>query len=386
MKDGENGLIGLPYPYTVPSVAETNFFQEMYYWDTYFTCKGLELLGRWELIKNNTDNMLYMIDIYGYMPNGTRECLFGRSQPPVLSLMVRDVYDHYKDRVWLIGAYKMLGKEYDFWMNKRITPTGLNRYGGDIEDIKPYADLFRERVQTVPKDLDDTTVGEHCIALCESGWDMNPRLGWESFNYVSPDLNSLLYMLEKNMAYFADILENGESNIWESRAEKRRELMNKYLANDEGLFYDYNFKSGKPNDIYSVAAMYTMFAGVADEKQAKAMVENLNRLEQKYGITACEKYDTASRFQWHYPNGWAPLHYIAVKGLDKYGYKEDARRIAEKYVTLAETVFEKTGNLWEKYNVVNGSTDVIDGNNGCTMPAMIGWTAGAYLTLNEYLK
>ena len=83
-KDGDDGLIGLPYPYTVPSVAETNFFQEMYYWDTYFTCKGLEILNRWKLIKNNTDNILYMVDRYGHMPNGTRECLFGRSQPPVL--------------------------------------------------------------------------------------------------------------------------------------------------------------------------------------------------------------------------------------------------------------------------------------------------------------
>ena len=61
-------------------------------------------------------------------------------------------------------------------------------------------------------------------------------------------------------------------------------------------------------------------------------------------------------------------------------------RIAKKYVSLAESVFEKTGHLWEKYNVVNGSTEVIDGNNGCTMPAMIGWTAGAYLTLHDYLN
>lgn len=385
-KDGDDGLIGLPYPYTVPSVAETNFFQEMYYWDTYFTCKGLEILNRWELIKNNTDNILYMVDRYGHMPNGTRECLFGRSQPPVLSLMVRDVYDHYKDRVWLIGAYKMLETEYEFWMKKRISPTGLNRYSGDVPDIKMFADCFRSRVKVVPEELDDVTVANHKITLCESGWDMNPRMGFESFNYVCPELNSLLYLFEQNMAYFSAELENGNESLWNDRSAKRLELMNKYLVNDEGLFYDYNFKTGKLNNIYSCASLYTLFAGLATEEQAKAMVDALGKIEFEYGLSACERYDIEGRYQWHYPNGWAPLHYIAVIGLDKYGYKEDAKRIAKKYVALAEDVFEKTGHLWEKYNVVNGSTEVIDGNNDCTMPAMIGWTAGAYLTLHDYLN
>lgn len=383
-KDGDDGLIGLPYPYTVPSVAETNFFQEMYYWDTYFTCKGLEILNRWELIKNNTDNILYMVDRYGHMPNGTRECLFGRSQPPVLSLMVRDVYDHYKDKEWLKEAYKTVEKEYNFWMTERITETGLNRFSGNV-DVKEYANLFRERVQAVPEELDDETISSHCIALCESGWDMNPRMGFESFNYVSPELNSLLFMFEENMAYFSEELEKGESKVWLERAEKRRELMNKYLVKD-GLFLDYNFKTEKLNSIYSCASLYTLFAGVATEEQAKAMVNALDRIEFEYGLSACEKHDIDGRYQWHYPNGWAPLHYIAVMGLDRYGYTEDAKRIAKKYVTLAESVFEKTGHLWEKYNVVNGSTEVIDGNNGCTMPAMIGWTAGAYLTLHDYLN
>ena len=61
-------LIGLPYPYTVPSIS--GGFQEMYYWDTYFTNVGLILSGRTEKAKNNVDNIIYLTDKYGYMMNG----------------------------------------------------------------------------------------------------------------------------------------------------------------------------------------------------------------------------------------------------------------------------------------------------------------------------
>lgn len=118
-------LIGLPYPYCVPAAGH---FDELYYWDTYFTNIGLILDGKAMLAKNNTDNMLYMVNKYGYYPNGNRTFFLDRSQPPFLSVMVRDIYKYYNDKVWLSSAYETLKKEYDFWNTKRILPTGLNFY------------------------------------------------------------------------------------------------------------------------------------------------------------------------------------------------------------------------------------------------------------------
>ena len=51
-------LLGIPYPYTVPSVEA---FNELYYWDTYFTNLGLLKFGRPILVKQNTDHMLYLV-------------------------------------------------------------------------------------------------------------------------------------------------------------------------------------------------------------------------------------------------------------------------------------------------------------------------------------
>ena len=76
---------------------------------------------------------------------------------------------------------------------------------------------------------------------------------------------------------------------------------------------------------------------------------------------------------------------IVIQALDRYGYKTDAARIAEKYVTLIDRVFAATGKLWEKYNVLNGSNEVEDEDQG-GMPPMMGWTAGVYRFAQSYLK
>jgi alpha,alpha-trehalase len=56
--------------------------------------------------------------------------------------------------------------------------------------------------------------------------------------------------------------------------------------------------------------------------------------------------------QWAYPNGWAPLHFLVVKGLQRYGYHEDARRIAMKWLRTNLDWFNKHNVFLEKYNVV----------------------------------
>ena len=83
------------------------------------------------------------------------------------------------------------------------------------------------------------------------------------------------------------------------------------------------------------------------------------------------------------PNGWPPLQCVAIQALDRYGFKDDARRIAEKYVRTVIANYEKTGDLWEKYNVVTGTTEVVDEYK---MPRMVGWTAGVFIYAADYLQ
>lgn len=377
----DNGtLIGLPYPYSIPSVGH---FDEMYYWDTYFTNKGLAVSGRMEQVKNNTGDMLYLVDRYGFMPNGNRTGYLTRSQPPFLSYMVRDVYDFYKDADWLSSAYKSLEKEYSFWQNERNTECGLNRYlgGTDPNDYEGLAKCFNDRCSYMP-DAPDKDIATHVIMTCESGWDVTPRWEFEGFDYAPVDLNSLLYGFEKNMEYFSLQLNNKQEKLWQQRAEHRKSLMLKYMDNGSGILLDYNYKKESLSTVFSVASLFPLFVGLADEHHAKAIKLHLSELEAEHGILTCVKNDVPGTYQWDYPNGWACLQYIAIMGLDRYGYKTDALRIAKKFVNLIDKVFDETNNLWEKYNVVEGNINV---SNEYEMPPMLGWTAGVYLALSKYI-
>ena len=131
--EDKGALIGLPYPYIIPSVAD--MFQEMYYWDSYFANAGLLLMGNIEQAKNNVDDLRYMLDRYGFVPNGNNVGFEHNSQPPFLALMIRELYDVTGDKEWLKGAYESLKKENQFWTQKRGTELGLNHY--DCEPLPP---------------------------------------------------------------------------------------------------------------------------------------------------------------------------------------------------------------------------------------------------------
>lgn len=374
-------LLGLPYPYTVPAVGH---FDEMYYWDTYFTNVGLIISDRAQQAKFNVDNMLYLVNKYGFMPNGNRTFYLTRSQPPFLSLMVRDVYEYYKDPVWLKSSYEILIKEYEFWMSRRNTPIGLNQYACESTDknlLESFAGGFRGRTG-VKTDEDVYDLGRHCMINCESGWDINPRWGYRGYEYAHLDLNCLMYAFEENMSYFCKELGINEKE-WEAKANDRKAKMEKYMLNENNIFLDYDFKNDKLSDVFSAASIYPLFVKLADKEQAKALVDNLAPINAQYGILTCENKNNVERYQWDYPNGWACLQYVAIKGFQNYGYNDLAKEIATKYVKLVDKVFEDNNNLWEKYNVVDGSINV---SNEYDMPAMMGWTAGAYLYASKLIE
>ncbi|MEE1315136.1 MAG: trehalase family glycosidase [Faecalimonas sp.] len=377
-------LIGLPYSYMVPSAS--GMFQEMYYWDTYFTNKGLLLRGEVKQAQNHVDNLCYMIERFGFVLNGNRDNYLYNSQPPFLSMMARDVYEENKDREWLDGVYEALKKEHHFWMTQRDSEIGLNRYDCmplPKEWQKPFADALQNRIG-FPLGTSEEETARGLISSGESGWDINPRMGCRTFEYAPADLNSLLFAMEENLAFFAEELGLAdEASIWKARSEKRAALCREYLKNEDGLFMDYHLPEKKQTAIFSAAAFYPLYFGMATQEEAEAARKALPRLETEYGILTCEKNDTPGTFQWDYPNGWAPMQQMVVGGLLRYGYQEDARRVAKKFMDTVERCYEQTGHLWEKYNIVEGNIEAV---NEYEMPAMMGWTFGVYWCFKNFLE
>lgn len=107
-----------------------------------------------------------------------------------------------------------------------------------------------------------------------------------------------------------------------------------------------------------------MWSGVATPEQAKQMVEknlmDTNTFAAPYGIRSLSKmekmYDvraTSNPSNWLGPI-WVNANYFAFRGLVKYGYKDEARKLVEKTIKLIGTDYEKNGVLHEFYLPENG--------------------------------
>lgn len=119
--------------------------------------------------------MFYLIDRFGWMPNGNRTFYLCRSQPPFLSQMVRELFAHTQDQAWLrAGAYPALQQEYRFWHTHRTLDNGLSRYGGEDPDDTTLRELGKslcKRFGLAPPESPEQLYpyGRAMLALAESG-------------------------------------------------------------------------------------------------------------------------------------------------------------------------------------------------------------------------
>lgn len=91
--------------------------------------------------------------------------------------------------------------------------------------------------------------------------------------------------------------------------------------------------------------------------------------------------------QWDAPFGWAPLQWIAVQALRRYGYQADADRVSKNFLTLVLKEYQGHGILVEKYDVVGLRADI--GRDMLfgyfTNEAGFGWTNAVFTALYDQM-
>ena len=320
-KDDES-MLGLPHPYLVPSYrAETGFdYNELYYWDSYFMVQGMLDSDHKELVKGILENLVYLFKRFKVIPNASRTYLTGRSQPPLLTSFIFDVYEHYDPgEKWLKKIMAVAEQEYKtVWMgvkkpNERQVHRGLSRYY-DINYL-------------------------HALAEAESGWDMTPRFDRRALNFLPVDLNAMLYKYETDFARAARILGDDKSAAhWDEVASQRKAIMDELMwSRLKGMYYEYNYVKEKPGTVSSLATYFPMWAGI-----------------------------------------------IVVQGLERYGYHDDAKRIAHKWIKTNLDWFNQEHLFLEKYNVVTPDKPPVKG----LYPSQtgFGWTNAVFERLcQDYL-
>jgi alpha,alpha-trehalase len=211
----------------------------------------------------------------------------------VASALFRRIYGQSQDKGWLARAYAALEKEYAFWMALRCAPNGLNRYGQHATPrmVDAFEDNFEvgERLHLFPVEHSARLRAlAHAMAEAESGWDFTPRFEQRCEEFTPIDLNSLLYLLETNAAWFCGELGTGQAGLWQERAGRRQELINRFCWNEaRGFYYDYDFAGQRQSPVESAAAYFALWAGAASAGQAARLVENLPLLERAYGVVTC---------------------------------------------------------------------------------------------------
>jgi len=391
-------------------------FEEMYYWDSLLMVKGVLLSPKPEiraLAKGTADNMIDLVEKFGFVPNSNMPPYLTRSQPPVLAIIVDEVLEKHEwrsepeKRKWLKRAVAALEKEYKFWTRSPRCVGMLSRYVDNLFDnshVNSVFDAFQENylVGMDPNDLnwlyatgseegesqfaaflrlmqqddqfhtrmfdpDKLTTDEkieivHRRTACESGWDYSMRsLSDEANKYgrmgdlVAVDLNSMLVVYERKLQKFYELFgEQKKAQAWGKKREQRINEMNSMLFDQKsGFYYDLDLRrqSRGLTEFPSLASFLPLWAEVADERQAAQIMEHLVKFKREYGLaTTLEKN---SPWQWDGDIGWAPLHHFVVKGLMKYGFKQEAAEIAEAWLKGIGIIFDKHGVFPEKMNVTS---------------------------------
>jgi len=385
-----SSLLYVPKPYVVPGGA----FQEFYYWDSYFTMLGLIPDGHLDLAGDLVDDFSYLIETYGHIPNGARTFYLSRSQPPVYYLMVGLLDRARPAQAWAAHLRDLEG-EYAYWMqgaeglrpgrarrNVVAMPDGsiLNRYW-DERDV-PRDEGYRNDVLTArAAGKPPAAVYRDIRAAAESGWDFSSR--WfgdrrhmstiRTTSIVPVDLNSLLYGLEEAIARGCEAKHDiACEQDFDARAHRRRNAMDRYLWDAaSGYFVDYDWREAKRRNELSAATLYPLFVGLATRQQAQRVATITRSTLLKSGGIVTTTLHTGQ--QWDAPNGWAPLQWIAVRGLARYGDDALAHDIARRWVATVRRVYANTGRIFEKYDVEQalpgggGEYPVQDG---------FGWTNG----------
>ncbi len=428
------GLLYLPHPYIVPG----GVFNQMFGWDSYFIELGLIGDRHAALARGIVENFLFEVRHYGAVLNANATFSLTRSQPPFLGEMIRDLLadpaafaSRSAATAWLRRAYPLVVKDYSMWERRKqlAGDTGLSRYFdyGGPEPALGHAAYYRDVIRFLiarpgenrgylvraPQHPSAAEVARLARVSCnvrasrvcarawyggyrltgkyyrgdramrESGFDTTFRFGafsGSTIDYAPVGLNSLLYRYALDLSAFARRLgDAAAARHWAAAAAARKRAINKYLWNPRlGLYTDYDFVTHKRSYYEFITTFYPLWAGAASKAQARAVRDNLPLFERKGGL---QTSDFASGAQWDAPFGWAPTNWLAVRGLEAYGYRSAARRIARKFMATVGRVFARDGTIREKYNMDTGNADVKITYGYKQDMIGFGWTNGVYVRM-----
>lgn len=204
--------------------------------------------------------------------------------------------------------------------------------------------------------------------------DNSPRNPYIAKGGTAVDTSSQMVLFASQLAEITDMLgKKDDAAAFRAEATELARLINEKMWNPKRRFYFDLSVEGKQSPVKTVAAYWTLLAGVASADQADAVAAELQNPESfrrphRVPTTAADQkgFDPAGGY-WR-GAVWAPTNTMVVRGLEKYRKDELANEIANEHLRIVGEVFKATGTFWENY-----APDAIKPGKPAK-PDFVGWT------------
>ena len=335
----------------------------LFCWDNFFAAylamessKALAYSNAVEIISERTDR--------GFVPNmscGNGLKTLDRSQPPVGSRIVLELYRRFGDK-WLADLLYPALFEWNTWFfTNRRNPSGTMSWGSDPAPVH-----LGNRWET-------DGVYDRFGASLESGLDNSPM-----YDDIPFDKKTHLLMLEDvgltglyimdcaALAELAEITGNTadteELRYRKNEAEKGLEGL---WDEEKGFYCSRRTDTGEFSGRISPTNFYALFSDhVTDDRIERILREHFYNPEEFFGewmIPSIARNDAAYPDQDYWRGRvWAPMNFLTYLAFEQQGLKEACRVLAEKSIRIFEPEWKKHRHVHENYNAITGE--------GCDVP------------------
>lgn len=366
--------VSRPWAYGWGDGLEGGYVQ--FCWDNFFAA-FMHSLHSQELAFNEAIQMCRLIDELGFVPNFSAPRNLksrDRSQPPVGSMMVLEIYNRFPEKWFLEEVFDRL-LTWNRWWEKNRDQDGYLCWGSN--PFTPVRNDPREMVQN-----------EFQAAAYESGLDNSPMFDDVPFDTTTHLLQQAdvglmgLYIGDcEALGKIASILgREKEATELKAREEKYRIKLQTLWDDDFGLFLNKRLDTGELSRRISPTNFYALIGKAATQQQAERMInEHFYNPKEFWGewvLPSIARNDPAytGRDYWR-GSIWAPMNFLVYWGLRNYDLPQARKDLAEKSNALLLKQWQEKGYVRENYDAETGGDPGANSDHFYHWGALLGMIA-----------
>ena len=336
----------------------------LFCWDTYFSAYMFSLDSK-ELAYANAIEITKEITDTGFVPNfaSANGKSLDRSQPPVGSLVIREIYRKHREKWFLREVFDELLRWNRWWESNRVTD-GFLCWGSN-----PYGDVERQRRES-------PDVNARQGAAFESGLDNSPMYDDIPFDTERHQLKladvglTAMYVMDCDaLADIADELDRkADSRELRARAEKYRKNLAGLWSEKGGVYLNKRLDTAEFSNVLSPTVFYPLLAKAPTREQAERMIkEHFYNPAEFWGewiIPTATRNHTAYKDNDYWRGRiWAPLNFLVYMGMRNYPVEQARQDLVAKSAKLLRKSWLEHGYVCENYNADTGVGDDVQSSD-----------------------